>query len=111
LGFHHHFPPGLTAEQLHHYHHHHHPHQGTDASAMKEYAENTMKELLSIYGLNSPDMAETITKNVPIANFSSGEYSYHIYSLGPLPTQFYEATFRNILEFPCVESCRLANDM
>jgi hypothetical protein len=40
---------------------------------MKEYAENTMKELLSIYGLNSPDMAETITKNVPIANFSSGE--------------------------------------
>jgi hypothetical protein len=45
---------------------------------MKEYAENTMKELLSIYGLNSPDMAETITKNVPIANFSSGEYSYHI---------------------------------
>lgn len=76
LAFHHHFPPGLTAEQLHHYHHHH-PHQGTDASAMKEYAENTMKELLSIYGLNSPDMAETITKNVPIANFSSGEYSYH----------------------------------
>lgn len=78
LGFHHHFPPGLTAEQLTHYHHHHHPQQGTDASAMKEYAENTMKELLSIYGLNSPDMAETITKNVPIANFSSGEYSYHI---------------------------------
>jgi hypothetical protein len=78
LGFHHHFPSGLTAEQLSHYHHHHHPQQGTDASAMKEYAENTMKELLSIYGLNSPDMAETITKNVPIANFSSGEYSYNI---------------------------------
>jgi hypothetical protein len=73
LGYHHHFPPGLTADQLNHYHHHHHPQQGTDASAMKEYAENTMKELLSIYGLNSPDMAETITKNVPIANFSSGE--------------------------------------
>jgi hypothetical protein len=73
LAFHH-FPPGLTADQFHHYHHHHHHHhQGTDASAMKEYAENTMKELLSIYGLNSPDMAETITKNVPIANFSSGE--------------------------------------
>lgn len=73
LTLHHHLPPGLTAEQLNHYHHHHHPQQGTDASAMKEYAENTMKELLSIYGLNSPDMAETITKNVPIANFSSGE--------------------------------------
>jgi hypothetical protein len=74
LTLHHHLPPGLTAEQLNLYHHHHHyPQQGTDASAMKEYAENTMKELLSIYGLNSPDMAETITKNVPIANFSSGE--------------------------------------
>ncbi|XP_069703969.1 zinc finger protein castor homolog 1-like isoform X2 [Periplaneta americana] len=74
LGFHPHFPSGLTPEHLNHYHHHHHhPQQGTDASAMKEYAENTMKELLSIYGLNSPDMAETITKNVPIANFSSGK--------------------------------------
>jgi hypothetical protein len=74
LTFHHHLPPGLTAEQFNHYQHHHHHHQqGTDASAMKEYAENTMKELLSIYGLNSPDMAENITKNVPIANFSSGE--------------------------------------
>lgn len=43
-----------------------------DASAMREYAENTMKELLGIYGLN--DMAESITKHVPIGNFSSGEY-------------------------------------
>lgn len=79
LALHHHLPPGLTAEQLNHYHHHHHLQQGTDASAMKEYAENTMKELLSIYGLNSPDMAETITKNVPIANFSSGECQFLFY--------------------------------
>ncbi|XP_059479543.1 zinc finger protein castor homolog 1-like isoform X3 [Neocloeon triangulifer] len=42
-----------------------------DASAMREYAENTMKELLGIYGLN--DMAESITKHVPIGNFSSGK--------------------------------------
>ena len=80
LGFHH-FPAGLTPEQLSHYHHHlpHHHHHGTDASAMKEYAENTMKELLSIYGLNSPDMAETITKNVPLDSFASGEYIYQLH--------------------------------
>jgi hypothetical protein len=47
------------------------PHPG-DASAMREYAESTMKELLGIYGLN--DLAESITKHVPIANFASGKY-------------------------------------
>jgi len=47
-----------------------------DASAMREYAENTMKELLGIYGLN--DMAESITKHVPIGNFSSGQYLFQI---------------------------------
>ncbi|KAJ9577498.1 hypothetical protein L9F63_005871, partial [Diploptera punctata] len=61
-------------EQLSHYHHHL-PQHGTDASAMKEYAENTMKELLSIYGLNSPDMAENITKNVPLDSFASVSFS------------------------------------
>lgn len=43
----------------------------TDASTMKLYAERTMKELLSIYGLN--DMAETIANNVPLSNFSPGK--------------------------------------
>lgn len=49
-----------------------HGHPG-DASAMREYAESTMKELLGIYGLN--DLAESITKHVPIANFASGKCS------------------------------------
>lgn len=48
--------------------------QPTDASDLKEYAQNTVKELLEIYGLNSPEVAESITNNVPIANFSSGEF-------------------------------------
>ncbi|KAL1122326.1 hypothetical protein AAG570_003731 [Ranatra chinensis] len=44
-----------------------------DASDIREYAQNTVKELLEIYGLNGPEVAESITNNVPIANFSSGE--------------------------------------
>ncbi|XP_014244600.1 zinc finger protein castor homolog 1-like isoform X2 [Cimex lectularius] len=48
-------------------------HQPTDASDLREYAQNTMKELLEIYGLNSAEVAESITNNVPIANFSSGK--------------------------------------
>lgn len=50
--------------------------QPTDASDLKEYAQRTVKELLEIYGLNSDvvtDVAESITKNVPISNFSSGK--------------------------------------
>lgn len=50
--------------------------QPTDASDLKEYAERTVKELLEIYGLNSDvvtDVAESITKNVPMSNFSSGK--------------------------------------
>lgn len=42
-----------------------------DASMMKDYAETTMKELLGMYGLN--DVVESITKNVPLQNFSSGK--------------------------------------
>ncbi|XP_076306536.1 zinc finger protein castor homolog 1-like isoform X2 [Tachypleus tridentatus] len=42
-----------------------------DASLMRDYAETTMKELLGIYGLN--DMVDSITKNVPLQNFSSGK--------------------------------------
>lgn len=48
-----------------------------DASDLKEYAQNTVKELLEIYGLNNDavtDVAQTITNNVPISNFSSGKY-------------------------------------
>lgn len=49
-------------------------HQPAEASDLKEYARNTVKELLEIYGLNSAEVAESITNNVPIANFSSGTY-------------------------------------
>ncbi|KAK7576561.1 hypothetical protein V9T40_012847 [Parthenolecanium corni] len=52
--------------------------QSGDASDLKEYAVNTFKELLEIYGLNSDatDVAQTITNNVPISNFSSGKSTY-----------------------------------
>lgn len=54
--------------------------QPTDASDLKEYAQNTVKELLEIYGLNSAEVAESITNNVPISNFSSGKsYSQHFF--------------------------------
>lgn len=46
--------------------------QPQDASDLKEYAQNTVKELLEIYGLNSAEVAESITNNVPISNFNSG---------------------------------------
>lgn len=39
---------------------------------MREYAVNTMRELLGIYGLTS-EVAESITRQLPIAAFSSGE--------------------------------------
>lgn len=48
-------------------------HQATDASDLRDYAQKTVKELLEIYGLNSPEVAESITNNVPISNFSSGQ--------------------------------------
>lgn len=49
--------------------------QPQDASDLKEYAQNTVKELLEIYGLNSAEVAESITNNVPISNFNSGMFS------------------------------------
>lgn len=39
---------------------------------MREYAMNTMRELLGIYGLTS-EVAESITRQLPIAAFTSGE--------------------------------------
>lgn len=54
--------------------HHAFLNQPQDASDLKEYAQNTVKELLEIYGLNSAEVAESITNNVPISNFNSGEY-------------------------------------
>ena len=42
-----------------------------DAAAIKDYAQSTMNELLSIYGLN--DEAESIVKDVPLQNFASGK--------------------------------------
>lgn len=42
-------------------------------SEMREYAMNTMRELLGIYGLTS-EVAESISRQLPIAAFSSGEF-------------------------------------
>lgn len=50
-------PQGLTQGQV---------------SEMREYAMNTMRELLGIYGLTS-EVAESISRQLPIAAFSSGE--------------------------------------
>lgn len=47
-------------------------------SDMREYTVNTMRELLGIYGLTS-EVAESITRQLPIAAFSSGEYFRHFF--------------------------------
>ncbi|XP_050443514.1 zinc finger protein castor homolog 1-like isoform X2 [Adelges cooleyi] len=47
-----------------------HP-QPHEESELKEYAQNTVRELLEIYGLNT-DVADAITNNVPMVNFSTG---------------------------------------
>lgn len=56
-------------------------------SEMREYAMNTMRELLGIYGLTS-EVAESISRQLPIAAFSSGEFpSFHfrfVRWLGPV---------------------------
>jgi len=54
------------------HHQHHQPHEATD---LKEYAQNTVRELLEIYGLNT-DVADAITNNVPMVNFSTGKSPY-----------------------------------
>ncbi|XP_073977616.1 zinc finger protein castor homolog 1-like isoform X3 [Rhodnius prolixus] len=64
--------PKYLLQQAFLHHHSHHP-QPTDASDIREYAQNTVKELLEIYGLDTAEVAESITNNVPIANFSSGK--------------------------------------
>ncbi len=43
----------------------------SDATTMKDYAQNTMNELLSLYGLGKQE-AESITESVSLENFSSG---------------------------------------
>ena len=43
----------------------------SDANDMKDYAQNTMNELLSLYGLGKQE-AESITESVSLENFSSG---------------------------------------
>lgn len=45
---------------------------------MREYAVNTMRELLGIYGLTS-EVAESITRQLPIAAFSTGKLLLFIY--------------------------------
>lgn len=42
---------------------------------MREYVTNTMRELLSIYGLTS-EVAESISRQLPIAAFSSGKSTF-----------------------------------
>lgn len=53
--------------------------QGQVMSDMREYAVNTMRELLGIYGLTS-EVAESITRQLPIAAFSSGKLYKFIYN-------------------------------
>ncbi|RZF38189.1 hypothetical protein LSTR_LSTR005550 [Laodelphax striatellus] len=43
------------------------------ASDLRDFAHRTVRELLEIYDLNSPDVAESITNNIPISNFNSGK--------------------------------------
>lgn len=50
------------------------PHQG-QVSDMREYAMNTMRELLGIYGLTS-EVAESISRQLPIAAFSTGKLKF-----------------------------------
>lgn len=53
------------------------PHAGGSSQGvsqdMREYAVNTMRELLGIYGLTS-EVAESITRQLPVAAFSSGKF-------------------------------------
>lgn len=42
-------------------------------SEMRSYAMNTMRELLGIYGLTS-EVAESISRQLPLAAFTSGKY-------------------------------------
>ncbi|XP_068902508.1 zinc finger protein castor homolog 1-like isoform X3 [Tenebrio molitor] len=50
-------------------------------SDMREYAMNTMRELLGIYGLTS-EVAESISRQLPIAAFSSGKI-FENFTLNP----------------------------
>ncbi|XP_039277095.1 zinc finger protein castor homolog 1 isoform X2 [Nilaparvata lugens] len=43
------------------------------ASDLRDFAHRTVKELLEIYDLNSPEVAESITNNIPMSNFNSGK--------------------------------------
>lgn len=46
---------------------------------MRQYAMSTMRELLGIYGLTS-EVAESISRQLPIASFHSGKY-FKVYSM------------------------------
>ncbi|XP_044261670.1 zinc finger protein castor homolog 1-like isoform X3 [Tribolium madens] len=56
-------------------------HQG-QISDMREYAMNTMRELLGIYGLTS-EVAESISRQLPIAAFSTGKI-FENFTLNPM---------------------------
>lgn len=53
--------------------------QPGESSDLKEYAVNTFKELLEIYGLNSDatDVTQSIANNVSASGHLSGEYPLH----------------------------------
>ncbi len=56
----------------------------TDATVLKDYAQNTVSELLSIYGFG--DEAESVTQSVPLLNFSSGKILERHGLPAPLPS-------------------------
>ncbi|GBL74052.1 hypothetical protein AVEN_230961-1 [Araneus ventricosus] len=56
----------------------------SDGTTMKDYAENTMKELLGMYGLN--DAPEGLSSHLPIHNFSAGECIFIVFKANPLNT-------------------------
>lgn len=64
---------------LHNLHHQQNPNQPHEATDLKEYAQNTVRELLEIYGLNT-DVADAITNNVPMVNFSTGKCFFFLNS-------------------------------
>ena len=65
---------------------------GADAAvAIKDYAETTMNELLSIYGLSEDEAGESITRRVPLQNFAPSNIlgrEQHLLASPPTPATF-----------------------
>ena len=61
------------------------------AVAIKDYAETTMNELLSIYGLSEDEAGESITRRVPLQNFAPSNIlgrELHLLASPPTPATF-----------------------